>query len=60
MFLARILVIGLLLQAATALAFTGTESCVDCHAEEHENWRGSHHDLAMQAVTPDTVLGDFD
>lgn len=25
-----------------------------------EKWRGSHHDLAMQVATPETVLGDFD
>jgi predicted CXXCH cytochrome family protein len=23
-------------------------------------WKGSHHDLAMQAATPQTVLGDFE
>ncbi len=40
--------------------FVGTEVCTECHADETEAWRGSHHDLAMQHATPQTVLGDFD
>lgn len=30
-----------------------------CHVEEGDRWRGSHHDLAMQAPTTSSVLGDF-
>ena len=37
----------------------GTAKCASCHVAEHEAWRGSHHDLAMQKATPETVLGDF-
>ncbi|MEM6580041.1 MAG: tetratricopeptide repeat protein [Pseudomonadota bacterium] len=33
---------------------------MSCHSEEYENWRGSHHDLAMQLPNNDTVLGDFE
>ena len=33
--------------------------CVTCHPDESELWRGSHHDLAMQPATSETVLGDF-
>jgi tetratricopeptide (TPR) repeat protein len=40
--------------------FVGGESCVSCHPKESERWSGSHHDLAMQPATPETVLGDFD
>lgn len=40
--------------------FVGSDSCRGCHAEEYRLWQGSHHELAMQAATPDTVLGDFD
>lgn len=40
--------------------FVGSEQCASCHVEEHNNWRGSHHDLAMQLPTPTSVLGDFD
>lgn len=39
--------------------FVGSDACVDCHAEEHENWRGSHHDLAMQVADASSVLGNF-
>jgi tetratricopeptide (TPR) repeat protein len=37
----------------------GTLACVSCHEEQHRDWLGSHHDLAMQKPTPQTVLGDF-
>ena len=42
-----------------AAAFVGRERCAVCHAREQEAWRGSHHDLAMQEATDNTVLGDF-
>ncbi|MBW2162522.1 MAG: hypothetical protein JRH14_21620 [Deltaproteobacteria bacterium] len=40
--------------------YVGTEACASCHEAEHEGWAGSHHDLAMQKATPETVRGDFD
>jgi tetratricopeptide (TPR) repeat protein len=42
-----------------AHAYTGSDSCKSCHAQEHSKWQGSHHDLAMQLPTPETVLGNF-
>ncbi len=39
--------------------FVGSEQCMTCHQEAYEAWQGSHHDLAMQEATPETVLGDF-
>ena len=33
--------------------------CAACHASQAKAWAGSHHDLAMQTATPETVLGDF-
>ena len=45
--------------AATVPTYTGGKACAGCHAKEAEAWRGSHHDLAMQAPTDRTVLGDF-
>ena len=39
--------------------YTGRESCANCHAEQYQAWRNSHHDLAMQEATDATVLGDF-
>jgi Flp pilus assembly protein TadD len=41
------------------LLYVGTRSCEECHAEEARRWRGSQHDLAMQAAGEGTVLGDF-
>ncbi len=40
--------------------FVDGRVCGECHARELERWAGSHHDLAMQPATPDSVLGDFD
>ena len=39
--------------------YVGVETCASCHQEAFEAWQGSHHDLAMQEPTPDTVLGNF-
>jgi tetratricopeptide (TPR) repeat protein len=41
------------------LSFAGSEACKECHAPQFELWQGSHHALAMQEATPDTILGDF-
>jgi predicted CXXCH cytochrome family protein len=43
----------------TANGFVGVTTCLDCHAEQTGRWRTSHHALAMQTATPETVLGDF-
>ena len=42
------------------VAYVDDATCADCHAPEHAAWSGSHHDLAMQEATVETVLGDFD
>jgi tetratricopeptide (TPR) repeat protein len=55
----RFLALALLLLSGASHAFTGSEACKSCHATEYANWQGSHHDLAMQLPTPETVLGDF-
>ena len=47
-------------QKVASPVFVGSEMCADCHAEEHEAWLGSHHELAMQVANERTVLGDFD
>lgn len=39
--------------------YVGRAHCAACHAGETAGWTGSHHDLAMQAATEATVLGDF-
>lgn len=59
----RLFLCAIVFCATTANAdntFTGSETCRGCHAEEHALWRGSHHDLAMQLPSSDTVLGNFD
>ena len=44
---------------ADAAEYIGRDACKACHEEEDRRWQGSHHDLAMQEATPETVLGDF-
>ena len=39
--------------------FIGSSACRDCHESQYADWQGSHHDLAMQVATADTVLGNF-
>ena len=39
--------------------FVGSEKCKNCHQGAFDKWRGSHHDLAMDTATEQTVLGDF-
>jgi predicted CXXCH cytochrome family protein len=38
----------------------GRSVCAACHEAQVALWSGSHHDLAMQPATRETVLGDFD
>ncbi len=46
-------------QAEAEPAWVGRAVCAGCHPAQDEAWQGSHHDLAMQPATPETVLGDF-
>lgn len=39
--------------------FVGRQSCIQCHQPQHDAWHGSHHDLAMDRATSESVLGDF-
>jgi predicted CXXCH cytochrome family protein len=40
--------------------FIDEQQCAACHAEQFAAWRYSHHALAMQSVSPDSVLGNFE
>jgi tetratricopeptide (TPR) repeat protein len=40
--------------------YVGRQTCIQCHQQEAKLWQGSHHDLAMDLATPETVIGDFD
>ena len=39
--------------------YLGNNACAGCHEQANADWTDSHHDLAMQEATPETVLGDF-
>lgn len=43
----------------TTAKYVGREACIKCHAEQAHEWKGSHHDLAMDLATPETVVADF-
>ena len=42
------------------LDYVGGAVCAGCHRQAATQWSGSHHDLAMQEASEDTVLGAFD
>ncbi len=39
--------------------FVGREKCITCHKKEHDAWKDSHHDNAMDIANENTVLGNF-
>lgn len=39
--------------------YVGSVICSECHQLQMKQWRGSHHQLAMQHVTDETVPGNF-
>jgi len=43
-----------------AASYVGRPTCAFCHQKESELWKGSDHDRAMDAATPEFVLGDFE
>ena len=40
-------------------SYVGNAACASCHERANADLTDSHHDLAMQEATPETVLGDF-
>jgi tetratricopeptide (TPR) repeat protein len=44
---------------APTATYVGSERCASCHRAEFDKWKGSHHGLAMQPASAQTVLGDF-
>jgi hypothetical protein len=40
--------------------YVGSESCVECHAQNHESWHHSYHRTMTQTATADRVMADFD
>jgi tetratricopeptide (TPR) repeat protein len=45
--------------SATSATYVGQERCAQCHAEQAQVWRTSHHGQAMQVANDSTVLGNF-
>ncbi len=40
--------------------YAGSTTCQSCHEEQYARWRRSHHALAMQPASKETMLGGFD
>lgn len=47
------------LAASAADGLVDEDACQACHPRQSEQWRGSHHQLAMQPASPESILGDF-
>lgn len=45
--------------AAKPATMVDEQQCQGCHSEQVKDWQGSHHQLAMQPATAETMLGDF-
>ncbi|MEO0475716.1 MAG: tetratricopeptide repeat protein [Planctomycetota bacterium] len=45
--------------SVSTAGYIGADTCAKCHEQEHGDWLGSHHDLAMKVATEETVIGDF-
>ncbi|RKD90314.1 multiheme c-type cytochrome [Mangrovibacterium diazotrophicum] len=43
----------------TTPRFVGAQNCKECHLNEYNDWKGSHHERAMDVANDSTVLGDF-
>ena len=46
-------------QPASEADYVGSTVCAECHSAQTEQWRGSHHEQAMQPAQADTIAGDF-
>ncbi|MCU1752221.1 tetratricopeptide repeat protein [Pseudomonas sp. 6D_7.1_Bac1] len=44
---------------ASPATLVDEQQCQGCHAEQVKDWKGSHHQLAMQAANAETVLANF-
>ncbi|MGE8143829.1 tetratricopeptide repeat protein [Pseudomonas frederiksbergensis] len=45
--------------AAAPATTVDEQQCQGCHTEQVKDWQGSHHQLAMQPATAETMLADF-
>jgi len=47
-------------RAVASAGYVGAQQCASCHSLEFDAWQRSHHDLAMQVASTESVLGNFD
>lgn len=46
--------------AQVAPSYVGSAECAGCHADQADQWRGSHHGLAWTLPSDRSVVADFD
>jgi tetratricopeptide (TPR) repeat protein len=46
--------------AAVDADYVGSSACADCHETAYQQWQNSHHDLALQVATAESVLANRD
>jgi predicted CXXCH cytochrome family protein len=45
---------------ASLATYVDNQQCIGCHHDAAQQWKQSHHFMAMAPPTPETVRGDFD
>ena len=40
--------------------YTGSDSCLACHEDNHTTWANSYHSTMTQLATPDVVMGNLE
>lgn len=48
------------LPKSAVATYVGRDACIECHQDQVNQFKDSHHDLAMARATSTTVLGNFD
>ena len=46
-------------QLSYGATFVGIQQCQQCHQDQYQAWRGSHHDMSMRHADSQSVLADF-
>lgn len=46
-------------QSKTKEAYSGSETCIECHAHFYDLWSSSHHGLAMQPITQKFIASEI-
>ena len=48
------------LPKSAVATYVGRDACIECHQDQANQFKDSHHDLAMARATSATVLGNFE